>query len=582
MRRTKIVCTLGPATTEVSVLQALIEAGMDVARFNFSHGTHAGHAAMVAAVRQAVKTTGKNIALLLDTKGPEIRIGSIAEGEVLLQEGATFTLTTNDVLGDQKQVSVNYPGITKDVEPGMQILLDDGLITLEAKHVTEDAIQCRIIRGGVLCSHKGVNIPDAYVQLPPLSAKDREDIKFAIEHDFDFIAASFIRKAEDVLAIRAVLEEFNSDMQIIAKIENREGVENIDKILATADGIMIARGDLGVEVPTEDVPLIQKMIIRKCNAVGKPVITATQMLDSMIRNPLPTRAEASDVANAIFDGTDAVMLSGETAVGKYPVEAVHTMARIAERTEEALEYKKMLEIFEPPQERSVTDAIAFATCYAAQGLGANAIITSTQSGFTARNVSKYKPKAQIIAVTPSKAVARRLNLTWGVAPLLCEPSTTTDEMFSAAVAAAIENQYIKNGDLVIFTAGVPVGVSGTTNFLRVHTVGEIVLQGTGLGKKSVTGQVKIAKTAAAAAQLQKGQILVASATDKDYLPHLQRAAGLLIEEGGLTSHAAIVALNLGLPAIVGATGATGKLSDGETITLDTVRGLVYRGRATTF
>ncbi|NLZ93590.1 MAG: pyruvate kinase, partial [Firmicutes bacterium] len=542
MRRTKIVCTLGPATTEVSVLQALIEAGMNVARFNFSHGTHAEHAAMITAIRQAARAAGKSIALLLDTKGPEIRIGSFAGGEVLLQEGETFTLTTNDIMGDQQQVSVNYPGITDDIKPGMQILLDDGLIALEAQHVTEDAIQCRILSGGVLCSHKGVNLPDARVQLPALSAKDREDIVFAVNYDFDFIAASFIRKADDVLAIRAVLEEFHSDIQIIAKIENREGVDNIDKILAAADGIMVARGDLGVEVPTEEVPLIQKMIIRKCNTVGKPVITATQMLDSMIRNPLPTRAEASDVANAIFDGTDAVMLSGETAIGKYPVESVRTMARIAERTEKALEYEKMMEKFEPPQERSVTDAIAYATCHAAQELEVAAIITSTQSGFTARNVSKYKPKAQIIAVTPSKKVARRLNLTWGVAPLLSKPTTTTDEMFSSAIETALDNQYIKNGDLVIITAGVPVGVSGTTNLLRIHTVGEVVLQGTGLGKQPVTGQVKIAKTAAEAAQLQEGQILVARATDKDYLPHLEKAAGLLVEEDGLTSHAAIVAL----------------------------------------
>ncbi|MCR3923359.1 MAG: pyruvate kinase, partial [Firmicutes bacterium] len=361
-----------------------------------------------------------------------------------------------------------------------------------------------------------------------------------------------------------------------------EGVDNIEKILAACDGIMVARGDLGVEVPTEDVPLMQKMMISKCNAAGKPVITATQMLDSMIRNPLPTRAEASDVANAIFDGTDAVMLSGETAVGKYPLEAVRTMARIAERAETALQYEKILESFEPPKERSVTDAIAYATCHAGQELGAAAIITSTQSGFTARNVSKYKPKARIVAVTPRRAVARRLALTWGVFPLLCRPTTTTDEMFTSAIEAALASQYIVNGDLVIITAGVPVGVSGTTNLLRVHTVGEVILRGTGLGKKSVMGQVKIALTSEEASLATAEHIVVAPSTDKSYVPYLQHVAGLLVEEGGLTSHAAVVALNMELPVIVGATAATSKLQNGETITLDTVRGLVYSGKATIF
>lgn len=580
MRRTKIVCTLGPASSELAVLKELINAGMNVARLNFSHGTHEEHAATIAAVRQAAREQKSNLALLLDTKGPEIRIGTFPEGKATLREGEPFTLTVNQIEGSSTAVSVNYPGIVRDVEPGMRILLDDGLIALEVLDVTETDVRCRVVTGGELSNKKGVNIPGAVLHLPAISKKDQDDIIFAVKHDMDFIAASFIRKADDVLAIRSILEAYRSDIQIIAKIENQEGVDNIDKILAAADGVMVARGDLGVEIPAEDVPLVQKMIISKCNALGKPVITATQMLDSMIRNPRPTRAEASDVANAIFDGTDAVMLSGETAVGRYPLEAVRTMARIAERAETALHYEKILESFDPPAERSVTDAISFATCHAAQELGAAAIITATQSGSTAKSVSKYKPKARIVAVTPKEAVARRLALTWGVYPALCRPTSTTDEMFAAAIEASLHNGFIKNGDLVIITAGVPVGVSGTTNLLRVHTVGEILLQGTGLGKKPVTGRVRLAFSGSDASLLEKGEILVAPCTDSEYVPHLLRASGLIVEEGGLTSHAAVVALHMGLPVIVGAEGATALLSTGNTVTLDTVRGLVYRGEAT--
>ncbi|MDW7649872.1 MAG: pyruvate kinase [Bacillota bacterium] len=582
MRRTKIVCTLGPASSSVPILKSLISAGMNVARLNFSHGTHAEHAKTIAAVRQADREQKGNLALLLDTKGPEIRIGTFADGAVKLQEGQDFALTTEQVAGDGHRVSVNYPGIIGDVKPGMKILLDDGLIILEVVGMTATDVQCRVLTGGELSNRKGVNIPGAKLALPAISEKDREDIIFAVRNDLDFIAASFVRKADDVLAIRAILEEHHSRIQIIAKIENQEGVENIDKILAAADGIMVARGDLGVEIPAEDVPLAQKMIISKCNVAGKPVITATQMLDSMIRNPRPTRAEASDVANAIFDGTDAVMLSGETAVGKYPLETVQTMARIAERAETGLHYAKILESFDPPKERSVTDAIAFATCHAAQELGAAAIITATQSGSTARNVSKYKPKARIIAVTPRRQVARFLALTWGVCPVLCRPAENTDEMFSAAIEASVKSGYVSNGDLVLITAGVPVGVSGSTNLLRVHTVGEILLQGTGLGKKPVSGEVRVARTGMEAAQLKRGEILVTPATDSTFIPYLENAAGLVVEEGGLTSHAAVVALHMGLPVIVGVEGALARLSNGELITLDTVRGLIYRGRATIF
>ena len=580
MRRTKIVCTLGPVSNDVPILRTLIQAGMDVARLNFSHGTHAEHAATIAAVRQAAKEEDKIVAILMDTKGPEIRLGTFQGGKAYLREGEEFILTTREVVGNNSIASVNYAGLTADVQAGMQILLADGLLVLEVVKVTADEIFCKVLAGGEVSDHKGVNVPGAKLRMPAVSEKDRQDIIFAIEHDLDFIATSFTRTADDVLAIRAILEEYRSDIHIIAKIENQEGVDNLEKILEVADGIMVARGDLGVEVPTEEVPLLQKILISKCNEAGKPVITATQMLDSMIRNPMPTRAEASDVANAIFDGTDAVMLSGETAIGKYPVAAVRTMDRIARRAETALQYEKILESFQPPVERNVTDAIAYATCHVAKELGAAAIITSTHSGFTARNVSKYKPQARIVAVTPRQEVARKLVLNWGVFPVLCRPATTTDEMFSAALEAAEASHYIKKGDLVVITAGVPVGVSGTTNLLRVLTVGEILLKGAGLGRKAVTGKVRIANSASEAKDLQAGEILVAAATDKDFVPYLEKAGGLLVEEGGLTSHAAVVALHLGLPAIVGATGALKLLTNGQTVTLDTVRGLVYRGKAT--
>ena len=580
MRRTKIVCTLGPASSTVPILKQLMAAGMDVARLNFSHGTHEEHAVTIAAARQAIAEQRCNLALLLDTKGPEIRIGTFAEGKIILQSGEHFTFITDEVIGNETGVHINYPGIIHDVEPGMKILLDDGLIILEVIEITSNEVRCLVLNGGELSNRKGVNVPGALLKLPAISDKDKEDIVFAVNNDFDFIAASFVRKPSDVLAIRAILEEHRSQIQIIAKIENQEGVDNLDKILSVADGIMVARGDLGVEIPTEDVPLVQKMIITKCNSVGKPVITATQMLDSMIRNPRPTSAEASDVANAIFDGTDAVMLSGETAVGRFPLETVQTMARIAERAETALHYAQMLENFNPPEERSVTDAISYATCYAAQELGAKAIITATQSGFTAKAVSKYKPKARIIAVTPREPVARKLALTWGTFPVLCRPTNSTDEMFATAIEAALGSGYISNGDLVIITAGVPVGVSGTTNLLRVHTVGEILMRGTGLGKKTATGKVRIALNGEEAERLEDGEILVAPCTDSEYIPYLRRAAGLIVEEGGLTSHAAVVAIHMGLPVIVGVDDAVANLTNGETVTLDTVRGLIYRGKAT--
>ena len=425
----------------------------------------------------------KRVGILVDTRGPEIRIKAFRGGKVELQEGERFTLTTKEVDGDSRRVSITYQGLPGDVRPGTRILLDDGLIELRVEKITSTEIETLVIHGGSISSYKGINVPGVYITLPVLTAADERDIAFALQQDIDFIAASFIRRAEDVLTIRRLLEKNSSPVKLIAKIENAEGVKNFHEILQVADGIMVARGDLGVEIPAEVVPLVQKKIIAACNRAGKPVITATQMLDSMIRHPRPTRAEASDVANAIFDGTDAVMLSGETASGAFPAEAVETMARIATRTEEALEYRAILEKLEPALQNSVTDAISYATCRAAQDLGVAAIISATHSGHTARMVSKYKPKAPIIAVTPSAKVASALTLTWGVYPLLCPPTSTTDETFNTSVKVALEAGLIQSGDLVILTAGVPVGVPGTTNFMRIDTVGEVIIQGRGSVKR---------------------------------------------------------------------------------------------------
>ena len=522
---------------------------------------------------------GKRIAILVDTRGPEVRIKTFAEGEIELQEGEKFTLTTEDIEGDSRKVSINYRNLPGDVHPGDRILIDDGLIELRVEKVFPGEIETVVIHGGKLSSRKSINLPGATLNIPFLSPDDKRDIEFAFEQNVDFIAASFVRSAEDIISIRRLAEENRVIIKIIAKIENYKGVENFKEILKAADGIMIARGDLGVEIPAEDVPLVQKSIIAACNHAGKPVITATQMLDSMIRNPRPTRAEASDVANAIFDGTDAVMLSGETAQGAFPVEAVETMARIALRTERALEYRKILEHFEPAAHISVTDAISYATCRAAQELDAAAIISATQSGHTARMVSKYKPKAPIIAVTPSEKVASALSLTWGVYPLLCPPTSQTDEIFNTAVSVALEAKVIKNGDLVILTAGVPVGVPGTTNFMRIDTIGEVIIRGQGVGKTAVTGIVHVASNEKEALEMEEGKILVCSFTNKNYLPAMEKAIAIVTEMGGLTSHAAIVGLHLDIPVILSAQNATGILSPGETITLDPARGLIYRGRA---
>jgi pyruvate kinase len=474
MKKTKIVCTIGPVSETEKMLRKLIFAGMNVARLNFSHGDYAEHGERIARIKKVREEMGIPVAILLDTKGPEIRTGEFKCQEVFLTEGQEFTLTSRDVVGDDSICSISYKGLPGDVKAGDVILIDDGLVELKVREVVNgEDIRCTVLNSGVIKKHKGINVPGIRINMPPMTEKDRADIEFGIQKGIDFIAGSFVRTAEDVLAIRQVLKENKAEhIQIISKIENREGVDNIDEIIRVSDGIMVARGDLGVEIPAEELPLLQKQIIRKCNKVGKPVITATQMLDSMIRNPRPTRAEVTDIANAILDGTDAIMLSGETAAGKYPVESVETMSQIARKTEEAMDYSKLLMDRHQEREATVTDAISHATCNIAMSLDASAILTATSTGYTARMVSKFRPKQAIIATTTDERVQRRLCLSWGVYTILLRSVESTDDLINKSVSMALERGNVKEGDLVVITAGIPVGVGGTTNLIKAHIAGQ--------------------------------------------------------------------------------------------------------------
>ena len=470
IKKTKIVCTLGPASEKEEVLRELIQNGLNVCRMNFSHGSHEEHKGRIDLVKKVREELGQPTAILLDTKGPEIRTGQFDAPEVLLEEGQTFTITMKDVMGNKEMCTVSYKGLAEDVKPGNTILIDDGLVGLTVKEVNGDDIVCVVENSGIVKNHKGVNVPGVKVNLPAITEKDRSDIEFGIEQGIDFIAASFVRKVSDVLAIREILEENNAtDIKIISKIENQEGVDNLDEIIAVSDGIMVARGDLGVEIPTEEIPVVQKLMISKCNEAGKPVITATQMLDSMIRNPRPTRAEVTDVANAIYDGTDAIMLSGETAAGKYPVEAVKTMATIAKRTEKTIDYNNNLRN-KKLQASNVTDAISYSTCTTAIDLGVKAILSATSSGHTARMVSKFRPSCPIVATTDNERVMRQLSLTWGVLPTISSNGNTIDEVINNSINAGKEKSYLQDNDLVVITAGVPVATSGTTNLIKVETI----------------------------------------------------------------------------------------------------------------
>ena len=576
-KKTKIVCTLGPASQSEETLTKLIENGLNVCRFNFSHGSHEEHKERMDIVKKVRDELKKPVAILLDTKGPEIRTGNFADPEVFLEEGSKFIITMADVIGNKEMCTVSYKGLAEDVVEGDTILIDDGLVGLKVENVVGEEIHCVVENSGIVKNHKGVNVPGVKINLPALTPKDISDIEFGITQGIDFIAASFVRKASDVLAIREVLENNNAtDIQIISKIENQEGVDNLDEILQVSDGLMVARGDLGVEIPTEDIPIVQKQMIKKCNALGKPVITATQMLDSMIRNPRPTRAEVTDVANAIYDGTDAIMLSGETAAGKYPVEAVKVMAAIAKRIEETLDYDTILRS-KGLNNTNVTDAISYATCTTAKSLTASGIVTSTSSGYTARMVSKFRPKTPIIAATPNERTSRQLSLSWGVYTVMCEQAENTDDLIDNSIEASKNEGYIHEGELVVITTGVPTGVSGTTNLIKVQVISEEICQGIGIGRTTVEGLVRFVKSGQTCENFNEGDILVTTMTDKDMNPYIEKAAAIVTQEGGMTSHAAIVGINLGKPVIVSAENILSKVEDGELITVDTTRGAVYRG-----
>lgn len=581
MRKTKIICTLGPAADNEAMITALAENGMNVARLNFSHGDYEEHKRRIDLVKKVRAKLKKPIGIMLDTKGPEIRIREFACDAVEMKEGAEFTLTTRDVEGDETIVSVTYKDLPKELKAGDMVLIDDGLVGLKVKKIKGQDILCDVMNSGTLSGKKSINLPGISVSMPYLSDKDQKDILFGIENNVDFIAASFTRTASDILEIKKILAKNNgTDIQVIAKIENMEGVNNIEDIIRESDGIMVARGDMGVEIPMEELPAIQKMLIKKCYLAGKKVITATQMLDSMIRNPRPTRAETTDVANAVYDGTSALMLSGETAVGKYPVESVQTMAKIALSTEQSIDYKKIFEEVHIDFETNVTNAISHATCMTAHDLGAVAILTVSRSGHTARMVSKYRPACPIICGTPIEKVYCQLSMSWGVTPIMSEEKYTTDDLFDHVTELAKENGYVSDGDIVVITGGVPVGVSGTTNILKVHLVGNILVQGTGIGKSGAVGNICVADTEEEALKLfENGDILVISSTSNNLLPIIKNAKGIIVEEEGTACHAAIVGLALDIPVITGAKGAVKLLRSGSTITMDCQRGLVISGAA---
>ncbi|GAB6153268.1 pyruvate kinase [Desulfosporosinus burensis] len=572
MRRTKIICTIGPASETREKVQQLLTAGMNVARLNFSHGTHEEHGLRMAVLKEEAARAGKHLGILMDTKGPEIRTSMVPEKGIILNNGAVFILDTNLAMGSPKRVGITYKELWQDVIPGTHILIDDGQLDLEVTSVQKEEITTIVRNGGILKSQKGVNVPGVPIRLPGVTEKDIEDIRFGIKQGIDFIAASFTRKAYDVLAVRQIVEEMGATVQIIAKIESQEGIDNLDSILEVADGLMVARGDLGVEVPVEEVPVYQKEMIHKCNLLGKPVIVATQMLDSMIRQPRPTRAEASDVANAILDGADAIMLSGETAAGQFPVEAVRMMDKIAKRTETTI-----LEIKTTRHPHlNVAEAISYASYSIAGDLNAAAILTPTQSGLTARMISKYRPKALIVAATPFPEVARKLALQWGVESLVVQETPGTDQLLSVAVTAALNKDYIQTGDTVVITAGVPVGKVGTTNMIKVQVVGSILGKGTGIGRKFYTGTARKIQLPEQA-PFNNGDILVARATDASFVPLIARAGALVVEEPGLTSHAAVVALEYGIPTIIGLPDTLSKILEGQTITVDALTGVIYEG-----
>ena len=576
MRKTKIVCTLGPSTDREGVLREMIQAGMNVARFNFSHGTHAEHKARLDALKALREELDAPVAAMLDTKGPEVRLKDFAGGRVHLTAGQEFTLTTVQVEGDAHRCSITYGELPGDVKAGDTILLDDGLVRLTVLETSETEIRCRVENDGDMKNHKGVNVPGVRLNMPYMSQQDRDDLLFGAEQGFDYVAASFVRSAADVRELRHVLDQAGSRMRIIAKIENQEGVSNLPEILDAADGIMVARGDMGVEIDFAEIPLIQKNMIARCVACGKPVITATQMLDSMMENPRPTRAEITDVANAIYDGTSAIMLSGETAAGRYPVESVKTMDAIARRTESDINHvKRMAQMAGGRNRLSVAAATAHAACTTAQEIGADAILTVSQRGTTARLVSRFHPGTPIIACLLDQQVRRQMALDWGVEPIMMPYASSTDELVDFAVQAAAQAGVVHEGDLVVVTAGVPVGVAGTTNMIRIQQVGGALVNAVGIGEKKASGPLCICRsTDEVAEKFQPGDVLVVPYTTNKLLPYIRQAAAVITEEASVECHTATIGLALDKPVIVGAAGAVQRLTDGTMVTVDCARGLV--------
>ena len=585
MRKTKIICTLGPSTDKDGVLRELVANGMNVARFNFSHGSYEEHKGRLDNLKAIRAELGKPVAALLDTKGPEIRLKEFKNGVEMLEAGQTFTLTTREVEGTKEICSITYKDLPQDVHEGGAIMLDDGLIKLAIKSVTDTDIVCEVLNSGKIKTKKGVNVPGVHLSMPYLSQRDRDDIIFGVQQGFDFIAASFVRTAQDVYDIRNLLNEYDSNIRIIAKIENREGVNNIDSILAAADAVMVARGDLGVEIDFTELPGIQKSVIDRSFSFGKPIVTATQMLDSMMVNPRPTRAEISDVANAIYDGTSAIMLSGETAAGAYPVEALKTMSAIAERTENEVHYRDNRLVDAGNGQISVSDATAHAACLTAKDVNASAIVTVSESGNTARLLSKYRPAQPIIACVMNEQVQRQLAISWGITPLMMALAHSTDELIEMSTSLAKENGYLHDGELAVVTAGVPVGVSGTTNMIKIHMIGNCLATGVGIGPEgsalaNATGKACVCHNLdELRAKFKPGMVLVVPSTSNEMLSYVRDAAALVVEEPGLNSHAAIAGKALLKPTIVGAAGATSHIRDGLMVAVDCAHGSVQRLQA---
>lgn len=584
MKRTKIVSTLGPASNTVDTIVQLINSGANVFRFNFSHGDHEEHLERMKMVHEAEKITGKVVGIMLDTKGAEIRTTAQENGKFEAHTGDVIRVSMDSSLtGTPQKIAVTYPGLYDDTHVGGHVLIDDGLVDLKItdKDDAHKELVTEVQNDGLIGSRKGVNAPGVEIRLPGITEKDTADINFGLDHEINYISASFVRKAQDVLDIRELLEAKHMEhVQIFPKIESQEGIDNIDDILKVADGLMVARGDMGVEIPFENVPFVQKNLIKKCNALGKPVITATQMLDSMQENPRPTRAEVTDVANAVLDGTDATMLSGESANGDYPVESVATMNRINLRTQKQLDGTNTLALqrFEEYKGSNATESIGEAVVRTAQELGIHTIVTATKSGYTARMISKYRPSADILAITFDERTQRGLTVNWGVDPIVTDRPENTDAMFDLATQKAQELGFAQEGDLILIVAGVPVGESGTTNLMKVQLIGSKLVKGQGVGDETVVGKAVIAHSAEEAAQkISEGDILVVETTDKDYLPAIEKASALIVENGGLTSHAAVVGIAMGVPVIVGAADATRLIKAGDVITVDSRRGNVYRG-----